>query len=391
MRIGFAALVAAYVLSQFYRAFLAVLAPLLSSDLAMSKSELASASGLWFLGFALAQLPIGVALDRFGPRRTAAALLGLCGGGGAVMFATATGSDAIKLAMVLIGIGCAPVLMASFYIFARLYRPAVFATLAALVVGLGNSGNLAAALPLSLLVELLGWRVTLGGLAAVTVAVALLILCCVKDPVHVPRPEGAGRFWTVIGTGGFWAILVMLATSYVGAAAIRGLWAAPYLADLYGADAAQIGTATLVMGLAMVLGSLAYGPLDRLVGSRKRPILIGNLVGGLALAVLWLQPMPGFWAAVLLFAVLGLFGSSYSLMMAHGRAFFPPHQLGLGVTLLNLFSIGGVGVFQTLSGTVFEAGGPLPEAAYGLLFGYFAAVVLGGCLIYALFARDRLD
>ena len=98
MRPGIAALFVAYILSQFYRAFLAVLTPVLGTDLGATPQALAEASGYWFLSFALMQLPIGWALDRIGPRLTTAALLVVAAGGAAV-FATATGSGQIKLAI----------------------------------------------------------------------------------------------------------------------------------------------------------------------------------------------------------------------------------------------------------------------------------------------------
>ena len=104
MRIGIAALILAYVLSQFYRAFLAVLAPILAVDLQANAESLAQASGWWFLSFALMQIPVGWALDKIGPRRTTAVLLAV-GAAGVAVFAAATSPVHITLAMVLIGIG----------------------------------------------------------------------------------------------------------------------------------------------------------------------------------------------------------------------------------------------------------------------------------------------
>ena len=134
MRVRLAVLCLAYVLSQFFRAFLAVLSEPLGRDLGVTAEDLSFASGLWFVTFALMQLPVGWALDRIGPRWTASVLLGIGGGGGAALFAVATQGWHIDLAMVLIGIGCSPVLMASYYIFARQFPPARFATLAALMM-----------------------------------------------------------------------------------------------------------------------------------------------------------------------------------------------------------------------------------------------------------------
>ena len=91
MRFGIAALVGGYVLSQFYRAFLAVLSPVLQADLGVTAAELASASGWWFLAFAAMQLPIGEGLDRIGPRRVAGGLM-LVGAAGTVLFLAITAS-----------------------------------------------------------------------------------------------------------------------------------------------------------------------------------------------------------------------------------------------------------------------------------------------------------
>ncbi|GGE01818.1 Sugar phosphate permease [Gemmobacter megaterium] len=392
MRLGIAALVLGYVLSQFYRAFLAVLAPVLQTDLGATPAQLADASGLWFLVFAAMQIPVGIALDRIGPRRTVAVTLGVAGAGGVALFAAAQGPGAIILAMALIGVGCSPVLMSSFYIFARTYSPAVFGTLAGLLIGVGNLGNLGAALPLSLAVEVFGWRGTVGALAVVTLIVAGAMWRFIQDPPQAPVAAGQGGIAQVLRIPSVWAIFLLLAVGYAPSAAIRGLWVGPYFSDVMAASAAQIGTVTLIMGLAMVAGNFAYGPMDRLFGSRKWPNLVGNLAGAAVLLALWWTPAPGWWAAVGLIAAVGFFGMSFPLLMAHGRAFFPPHLVGRGVTVLNLFGIGGVGVMQVLSGRVFTtaAGQAAPTAAYGTLFGFFALIMLAGCVAYA-FSRDRTD
>ena len=386
MKAGLAALAAAYVLSQFFRAFLAVLAPRLGADLGLDPAALSRASGLWFVAFALMQIPIGAALDRVGPRWTAAALLGLAGGGGAALFALATARWQIDLAMALIGAGCAPVLMASYFIFARTYPPAIFATLAGVLIGVGSLGNIAASVPLELLAEALGWRGAMGALAAVTAAVALLCALLVRDP---PPAEGGrrGSLLDVLRIPAIWPILAILLVNYAPAAGLRGLWAGPYMADSYGG--AVVGWATLLMGLAMIAGSLLYAPLDRITGTRKGVVLAGNLAGAAVLGLLWLQPVPGLWASVAALAAVGALGMSYAVCMAHGRAFVPAHLTGRGVTLLNLFSIGGVGVVQFATGPLFESAGG-GAAGYGTLFGAFALALALGCAVYA-FSRDRTD
>lgn len=391
MRAGIAFLVLAYMLSQFYRAFLAVLSPVLEAEIGATASDLALASGLWFAAFALMQLPVGWALDHVGPRRTAAVLFTLGAAGGAALFAMAQGPLGIQIAMVLIGIGCAPILMSTYFIFARVYSAAVFGTLAGVTVGVSSLGNILSAAPLAVLVEAFGWRETVWGFAALTLAIALAITLLVRDP---DKPDGdqRGTLLDLLRMPVLWPILIIMFVCYAPAAGLRGLWIAPYMTDAYGVTLGQIGTATLIMGLAMVAGNFVYGPIDRLTGSRKYPILIGNL-GVVAICMtFWLSPPSTLFTATVLFAALGLLGTSYPIVIAHGRSFLPAHLTGRGVTLLNLFGMGGAGVMQFVSGpthvALTERMGA--EAAYGALFGLIGLAVLVGCAVYA-FSRDNAE
>lgn len=396
MRIGIAALILSYVLSQFYRAFLAVLAPILAVDLQANAEALAQASGWWFLTFAVMQIPVGWALDKIGPRRTTAVLLTV-GAGGAAVFASATSPMHITLAMVLIGMGCSSVLMASYYIFARTYSAAVFGTLAGMVVGIGSLGNIGASMPLSWAVDQWGWRGTVWGLAAVTLAAAVAIFALVRDPARV-EGDVEGSVLDLLKMPALWPILIMMAACYAPAAGIRGLWAGPWYADVFGADAARIGQVTLVMGLAMVLGTFAYGPLERVLGTRKWLVFGGNALMLLCLVGLYSQVAVDGWTTVALLAGVGFFGASFPMVMAHGRAFLPPHLTGRGVSLINLFGIGGAGVMQIITGRIHTALTPAegivnsapPSTPYAALFAFYGVLVVVGLAVYLL-SQDRRD
>lgn len=389
MRAGIAALVGAYVLSQFYRAFLAVLAPVLSAELGASAEALARASGLWFLAFAGMQIPIGEMLDRIGPRRTAFGLM-LAGVAGAVLFATAQGPGQVQLAMVLIGVGCSPVLMAAYFIFARQFSAAAFGTLAGLTIGVGSVGNLAASLPLSAAVEAFGWRATVWGLAAVTLISAVSVLALVRDPPRVPAARG-GSVLTLLAMPHLWPVLILMAICYAPPAGLRGLWVGPYYTDVFAATTAQIGTATLVMGLAMVAGNFAYGPLERLFGTRKWLNFGGNMGMAAAIGVLWLWPEAGGAVTLAALAAAGFFGASFPMVMAHGRAFLPPHLVGRGVTLINLFGIGSTGILQFATGRIHAATPATPASApYEAVFLFYLVLAVVGLAVYA-FSQDRTD
>jgi sugar phosphate permease len=387
MRLGIAALVLAYVLSQFYRAFLAVMTPVLTKDLGVTAAELASASGWWFLAFAAMQIPIGAWLDKVGPRLTTGVLLAL-GAAGAVLFSQATGALQIKLAMALIGIGCAPVLMASYFIFARQFSPAAFGTLAALTLGVGTLGNVASSLPLSWAVTAFGWRETVLGIAAVTGAVALAILFLVRDPERLEGARG-GSLMELLKMPVLWPILIMMMVCYAPIAGLRGLWIGPYFSDVHGASQLEIGEISLWVGLAMVAGNFAYGPLDRWLGRRKLVVFVGNAVTLACLFGLWwFAAAPPVVATVLLVAA-GFFGATFPIVLAHGRSFVPPHLTGRGVTLLNLFGIAPIGIAQIVTGRLHAATPPTPAAApFEAVFLFFAVATAIGLAVYLL-SQDR--
>ncbi|MCB1385256.1 MAG: MFS transporter [Nitratireductor sp.] len=386
---GIVTLLFSYLLSQFYRSFLAVLSPVLIEELGATSTDLSNAAAAWFIVFAAMQFPIGRWLDRTGPRKTAGLLLFFCGAGGIALFASAQSPFTLIVAMALIGAGCAPVLMAAFFLFARNFSEASFATLSASFVGFGTLGNVAGTQPLAAAIEAFGWRQVGWALAVFTALVAIGILALVRDPERIETGEKRGSVLDLFRIRALWFIFPILMASYAAAASIRGLWAGPYLSDMHGLSTLEIGQVTFYMALALALGSLAYGPLDRIFGTRKWIALLGNLALLAAILVMVLAADPSILAVTLAFVAIGFFGSSYAVLMTHGKAFVPPHLTGRGITLLNFFCIGGGGVVQMASGYVVESaarnGGM--AAGYEALYVFMAAVV-GLALVCYAFSTD---
>jgi sugar phosphate permease len=390
---GIAALALAYVLSQFFRSFLAVLSPVLISELGATKSDLALASGGFFLTFGLMQFAVGVALDKYGPRRTCSALFGVFAGAGAFTFALAQGPGQLIFAMALIGVACAPVLMASYFIFARSFPASRFAVLTSWLVAFGLFGNVISASPLAWAAEAFGWRGVMVLLGIVSMALAAAVFFLAEDPKAVKAEEkpGLSGYLTLMRDRRLWPLIPMMVISYAPVVGIRGLWAGPYLHDVFGADAAAIGTATLWMALGMIAGSFLYGPADRLFKSQKWVIFGGNLVSLAAIAFLAVCPVSSITFFTIALTAIGLFGLSYGLQMAHARSFMRHDLVGRGVTLMNFFNIFGVGMMQFATGAVVKsaADAAAPEAAYSALFGFYA-ILLALALAVFIFSKDAV-
>ncbi len=383
---GYATLALAYVMSQFFRAFLAVLTPVLSSELAMTKPMLGIASGMFFLTFAFMQFKVGLLLDQKGPRYTAGVLFPVFAGGGAFLFALSTNGWMIILAMSLIGIGCSPVLMASYFLFAKTGNPARFALFTTWLVAFGTLGNVAGTSPLALAVTSFGWRPTIAALGVVSLALGAAILAFVKRDAPVPATKGSGYsgYIELLRMPFLWPMIPLMILAYMPPAGIRGLWAGPYLIETFGADAISIGNVTFFMALAMAFGSFLYGPLERMFGSAKWVIFCGNAVQ--VFMLIWLvfaAPESIFYTGVM-FAAIGLFGMTYGLQMAHGRAFLPADLLGRGVTLMNFFNIIGVAIMQIAGGSILELSQRAnPENTFSGLFLVYAMLVGGALIAFA--------
>ena len=386
----FLTFLAAYVLSQFYRSFLAVIAPELAHELVLDPQALGNLQAFWILGFVATQFPVGWALDTIGPRRTVSLQM-LAAVIGALLFATAHSASALNIAMLLIGAGCGSIYMGAIYMFGRIAAPQRFALLCSWLLGLGTAGNLLAASPLAWVAQSIGWRGAMIGMAGATALSALSVLLLIRDPACITSHGSRGLFGGVgdiVKIRHLWPLLPITAVSYAVVLAERGLWAGPYFSSVFGLAPVARGNALLVMAAAMSAGAMAYGPLDRLLGTRKWVVFGGVSVTAICFAALALPGLP-LTAAIIIMGLLGGFGMTYGVLMAHGRSFVPDHLLGRGITLLNVLFIGGAGVLQPLSGALMKrlADTP-PEQAYATLHLIFAGLLVASLVVYA-FAQDN--
>ncbi len=389
----FAILLFAYLFSQFFRSFLTIIAGDLTRDLGFDAGQLGWISSAWFMAFAASQFLVGYLLDTIGPRRTMGGLM-IAGVLGGLVFALSGGFAMSMLGMALIGIGCSPMLMSSLYIFGRTEPPARFATLSSLIVGFGNIGNLASATPLALAAQSFGWRASMAAVGLAMAAAALLVWLYLPDPAKAERTDGGrssffGDLKALLSLRALWLIFPLHLVSYGAVATERGLWVGPFLEKAHGLDPIGRGNIVFAMSVGMALGALACGPAARLFGGQKRPAEIGNVVTVGLFIALGLLPALGVAAASAMLIAIGVFGLTYTLLLGHGRLFFPDHLLGRGVTLLNFLAIGGAGLMQVATGQAMDrmlAGGMTQSAAFAAVHLMIGAAV-GAALIPFLFAR----
>lgn len=386
--------------SQFHRAALGVVAPEVARDLALEPVMLGAANGVFFLALLLAQVPVGIALDRIGPRRCVAWLTALAViGAGAQAFAR-DGAELLA-ARFLLGLGCGASFMAAVVLCARYWRGPALTGALGRVFALSQAGILLAGAPLAALTELTGWRGALLVSAVATGAVGALWWRWVRDhpPDAAPSPaareslaETLGGLLRIWRTPGLSRVLSMHLVGYAAVATVIGLWAGPYLAEVHGLDARGRGAVLLAMGLALPVGQLVLGPLERTLGSKPRLVTSGALLSVAMLGGLALWPSAPLGGAVALLVGLCLFSCYPVVVVAEARALFPDHLIGRGATTVNLAQVLGSATLPAMVGVavgVFaaDAAGVRPEAAYRAGFGVLATALVLGLAGYRLLPR----
>ena len=388
-------------LSQFHRSALGVIAPELSADLALSPAMLGAANGMFFAAILVMQLPVGIALDRLGPRLVVAglsmiAVLGL------VLQGLATDGTTLLVARALIGIGCAASFMSAVVLCARWYAGGDMTLALSRIFALSQIGILLAGAPLAWLAGWLGWREAFLISALLTGLAALAWWRLVQnDPPHKPAParkpeslrealRGQFSIWRLPGLS---RVLALHLVAYAAAATVIGLWAGPYLADVHGLDAKARGRALAAMGLAMPIGLLLVGPLEKHFFSRAALITAGAALSALMLIGLALWPTPPLPVALGLLVGLIFFSSYPVLLVTEARGLFPDHLVGRGATTVNMAQLVGSALLPLLVGIVIgffpieEA--VRPEAAYRAGFAVLAGSLLLGLAGWLLLPRTK--
>ena len=253
---------AGYLLSYLFRTSNAVIGPVLAAELSLPDHALGLLTSTYFITFAAAQIPLGMLLDRYGPRRVESILLLLAAAGSAV-FAAAGDLAGLAWGRALIGLGVAACLMASFKAFNQWFAPEKQASLIGWILSAGGLGAVFAAQPLQAAIGFAGWREVMFWLAVVTVAVAGVIWFVVPDKGGQPQGAGLGEQWAgvrrVMTSRPFWRYAPMVALAIGGFMAVQGLWVSRWLAEVEGLGRPAIAQQLTVFNAAFLAGCLVMG------------------------------------------------------------------------------------------------------------------------------------
>jgi MFS family permease len=367
---------AGYFLSYLYRTINAVLSPYLVAELHLDATDLGLLTSVYFLTFAAFQLPLGMLLDRFGPRWVEAILL-LFAASGAGLFAVGDSATELIVGRALIGLGVSACLMASFKAFVVWFPPARLPVVNGWVLAAGGLGALVATAPVEAALKLTDWRGLFMLLAGLSFAVVVALLLIVPERGGGAATHGWREQWReVLGIfrhRGFWRIAPGAVLSQASFLAIQGLWAGPWLRDVAGLDKATAAGYLFWIAAAMVSGFLGMGQLTYRLSRLGIPAL-GVAGGGMALFMLTqLAILYSGGSLLVLWVLFGFFGTSGVLNYAILSQSFPLALAGRVNTALNLLVFVAAFAGQWSMGAIINywpvAGGGYADVGYRWAFG----------------------
>lgn len=389
-----------YFMSYVFRVVNAVIAPDLVADLHLDAGALGLLTSTYFLTFAAFQLPLGILLDRFGPRRTEALLL-LVAAAGAFVFALAPNVGTLVIGRGLIGVGVSACLMAAFKAFVQWFPAGRLPLINGLEMAVGGIGALAATVPVEAALTVTDWRGVFWGLGGLTIGTAVLVYLMVPERDDGPAPHSTfrqqvGGVIEVMTSPVFWRVAPATFTTQASFLAVQSLWAGPWLRDVAGYDRAGVANGLLIIATAMMVGFIFAGAVaERLGRLGIKPVAVAMVAMNTSIAlqaVLVLElPVP----PLVMWSAFALFGTSGILVYAGLSQTFPKHLAGRVNTSINLLVFVASFLFQWGVGVVIglwpvtATGGYRPEA-YQAGFGAVLAVQVIAMLWLVVFRKAPL-
>jgi MFS family permease len=376
--------VTGYYVAYLFRSINSVMALPLATELGLGAGDLGLLTSVYFLTFAAAQIPIGILLDRYGPRRIQSALMVVTALGSA-LFAASENFSMLLLGRALIGLGVAAALTAGLQALVLWFPRERVLLLNGLMVMLGALGAVTATWPSEFLLATIGWRELFGLFAVLTAVCAVMIYLVVPEVAPVASKTTSLGLKRVYADPRFWR-LAPLSASCIGTAwALQGLWAAQWLADVDGLDRAGVVQHLFVMAVALSVGSIVLGiAADRLrrrgVGSEALLGFVATVFIAIQLALILRLPLPPYvmWSGV------AATGAATVLSYAILAEYVPKELTGRANGALNLFHVAAAFTVQFVTGLVVQqwvpAAGHYPEVAYRTAFAFNVAVQVAACI-----------
>lgn len=384
----------AHLLSYLYRTINAVVYPDLSKELGLAANDIGLLTSAYLLMFAVAQLPIGVALDRFGPRKVQTPLLFIAAIG-AILFSFSHTLGELAVARGLIGLGVAASLMAAIKGTSLWFSHERLPLITSLILSVGGIGAMLSTAPMHALMHYISWREAFLGLGIATLFVSGLIFFIVPEkPKASPSTAKKIKFRQIIqevkqlySAWSFWRVALYSIFANAAFMSVTGLWMGPWLKDVAHLNSTQASFVLFMSMLAMFSGSLFFGSIiNHMQKKGFKPIFICG-TGIWLFVIIQLLMMSGLNLNPFVIAMgFAFFGTATTMNYAIVAQSVPKHLTGRVTTSFNLLIFLIAFVMQWGQGQIINhwqaTNGIYPEIAYQYAIGITIALQLPGLLLW---------
>ena len=338
---------AGYYLSYLLRNSNAVLAPELMSELQLSAADLGLLTSAYFVAFAAFQIPLGILLDRYGPRRVQASIL-LVAAAGTLVFAYGNDIQTLTFGRAMIGFGVSACLMAGLKNFSQWYPPERQSAMTGAIMAAGGLGAMSASVPLEMSLPFLGWRGVFLVLTVALLLVAAYVFFAVPEPVASSaasevRRQGVRDIFT---NRYFWSFAPLMAMFSGGSMAIQGLWIVPWFMNVEGASRNTAAQILFAMSSASLAGYFVMALFaTRLIRRGWHPRTMVSVLLGIAWAC-FAAVLAGAEPARLLWILFSFCATSSTLVYSLLASHFPSSMFGRVSTTTNLLAFIGAFAMQ---------------------------------------------
>lgn len=374
-------------LSCLLRAINAVLTAELLASVHLNATQLGLLTSAFFLAFALVQLPVGMALDRHGPRKVQLVLMSVAALG-VWLFSRGQGFIELMCARAVMGAGLGGCFMAAVKAISGVVAPARLPSVHGYLIAVGGLGAASATLPVKVVLDHTDWRGLFLGLALAVLAVALLIRMLSPAPPAVMVVKQKTGILEVYRDAAFRRTIALLLLPHSVFFGVQGLWIGRWLSDVGGMTNAAVAYLLYLGMAAVIFGAIAMGMLTEWAGRRGfTPMQVaawGVLLFVLVQCAMAANLRPGLPLLSVLFTLLGtVAGLEYAIVAQS----VPPGMTGRAATCLNLLIFSGAFLVQAGFGLVLgcwpgNAAHQYPPQAYQAAFGLLALLQLPGLAMF---------
>ena len=393
-----------YYMSYLFRTVNAIISPQLVADVGLTPGDLGLMTAVYFMTFAAVQLPLGIILDRYGPRKVQTVLL-LVAAAGAAVFAFGTDAGTLAIGRGLIGVGVSGCLMAALKANVLWFPKEKIALVNGVIFAFGTVGALSTTVPLETLLETVDWRTVFWWLTGISMISALLIYFLVPERPQAARAQVAGQsgfsaqiedLKQVYGSSFFWRLSLMVFLHNGVFLSYQALWAAPWLRDVAGLDRGGVADGMFMFNAGMFAGVLSVGFFAERLQRIGIPTIVPAVVG-IALSIGTQALFAAGWTdqPMILCLMFGYFGSTSTLAYAVLNQHFPQNLTGRVNTAQNMLTFIAAFVTQWLVGVIIGAypspgDGLYSAEGHQVALAVFIGIQIFG-FVYFLWPRRRGD